>query len=246
MRFSINFFTSIGLGGLTDGMRAELAAAKQAQLARQQAEAIAAAEREAASSSSSDSDSSSSSDSDSSDSDSSSDSSDSRCGNCWDGIYLSEFMNPASFGRDNISFLRPFPSGSATTDALLFLERWEVLSGFSCECSLLLAVVPPLLGRPPGRRGVACLFALTVHRSADNRHCKLPFQLTTCSPVSVATRHRHRPPATTLATSRFRRLRHCQSRRRHRCLCPGRRLPPMESIATMAAGTVNCVSTSRR
>ncbi|MEW5303967.1 MAG: hypothetical protein WDW36_006610 [Sanguina aurantia] len=80
MRFSINFFTSIGLGGLTDRSRDEYKAALARQ-AQQQA-ALAAAKVEAASSSgsdssSSDSSSSSGSDSSSSDSDSSSSGSDS-------------------------------------------------------------------------------------------------------------------------------------------------------------------------
>jgi pre-mRNA-splicing factor CWC22 len=65
-RFAVNFFTSIGLGGLTDGLREHLKnAPKQVQPVQEESE-----------SESSDSDSSSSSDSDS-DSSSSSDSSDS-------------------------------------------------------------------------------------------------------------------------------------------------------------------------
>ena len=75
MRFAINFFTSIGLGGLTDKLRAELKELPKLQAAQQQA-ALEAAQRAAAAASSSSSSSSSSSDSDSdSDSDSSSSSS---------------------------------------------------------------------------------------------------------------------------------------------------------------------------
>ncbi|KAL4421935.1 hypothetical protein ABPG77_007877 [Micractinium sp. CCAP 211/92] len=78
MRFSINFFTSIGLGGLTDRMR-EILKNLPKMLAAQQAAAAAAAQGSSDSSSSSDSDSDSSSDSDS-DSDSSSSSGSSSSG----------------------------------------------------------------------------------------------------------------------------------------------------------------------
>ena len=72
MRFSINFFTSIGLGGLTDAMRDYLQNEMPRIAAERQAQAVAAAAAEA---SSSDSDSSSDDDSSSSGSGSSGDSS---------------------------------------------------------------------------------------------------------------------------------------------------------------------------
>ena len=82
MRFSINFFTSIGLGGLTDAMRDYLQNEMPRIAAERQAHAAAAAAAEA---SSSESDSSSDDDSSSSDSGSSDDSSSSGGSSRWEG-----------------------------------------------------------------------------------------------------------------------------------------------------------------
>ena len=63
IRFSINFFTSIGLGGLTDKMRADLAAMPKLAAAKQAAAHAAAGSDDSSSDDSSDSDSDSSDDS---------------------------------------------------------------------------------------------------------------------------------------------------------------------------------------
>ena len=83
MRFSINFFTSIGLGGLTDAMRDYLQTEMPRIAAERQAQAVAAAAAEA---SSSDSDSSSDDDFSSSGSGSSDDSPSSGGSSRFEGI----------------------------------------------------------------------------------------------------------------------------------------------------------------